>query len=68
MPLMTEMQGAKERRGTGWLIAAAIVYAFALYGVVRSIAPDRTGYEIVGVLFWAAVGTGLLLRGLRLRR
>lgn len=65
---MTETPNTNARRGTGWIIAAAIVYAFALYGVMRSIAPDRTGYEIVGVLFWAAVGTGLLLRGLRLRR
>lgn len=65
---MTETPNTKTRRGAGWIIAAVIVYAFALYGVVRLIAPDRTGYEVIGVLLWAAVGTALLLRGLSLRR
>lgn len=65
---MTEMQDVKKSRGTGWIIAAAVLYAFALYGLVQAVSPQRTGYEVFGVLLWTAVATALLLRGLRSRR
>jgi hypothetical protein len=65
---MTETGDVKKGRGTGWIIAASAVYAFALFGLVRPVGADELGYKLLAVVVWAIVGTVLLLRGLRKRR
>ncbi|AGW41744.1 D-alanyl-D-alanine carboxypeptidase [Leifsonia xyli subsp. cynodontis DSM 46306] len=65
---MTESKDVKKGRGTGWIIAAAAVYAWGLGILVRPVGTDEFGYKLFAVVFCAVVGTVLLLRGLRKRR
>lgn len=71
---MSETQDVK-RRGTGWIIGAAVAYAICLLQLVTTpfaIAGGSDGAYIGGKVFavvlFALLGTGLLLLGLRRRR